>query len=142
MAARRDGEREAGAAAVEFALVSMVLFMLLFGVVQYGFYFWSLQAGSAAAREAARQAAVGNLSCTAFDSFVADRVGPASFGGFVNATRTFGPNPRVGDTVTVSVTFDSLDLRLPMVPIPEDAQVQQQAQTRVENVTAMSVSCS
>lgn len=131
-----------GAAAVEFALVSMLLFMLLFGVVQYGFYFWSMQAGSAAVREAARQAAVGNLTCVEFETFVADRLGPASFGS-VETTRTFPAGAKVGDTVTVAVTFSSLDLNLPLVPLPEDAQIHQDAQSRVENVVpGKSVSCS
>lgn len=138
-ARRRD---DSGAAAVEFALVSMLLFALLFGVVQYGFYFWSMQAGSAAVREAARQAAVGNLSCAELDTFVADRLGPASFGGSIDATRTFPATPKVGDTVTISVSFNSLDLNLPLVPLPDDAAIHQDAQTRVENVNAAeSVSC-
>jgi len=138
-APRRD---DSGAAAVEFALVSMLLFALLFGVVQYGFYFWSMQAGSDAVREAARQAAVGSLSCVAFDSFMEDRLGPADFGSTISASRTFVSPAKVGDMVEVSVTFNSLDLNLPLVPIPTDATVEQSAQTRVENVTAESVSCS
>ena len=54
---RRRGD-ERGAAAVEFALVGVLLFTLLFGILQFGMWFWAWQAGGHAAREAARVAAV------------------------------------------------------------------------------------
>jgi Flp pilus assembly protein TadG len=142
---RQTRSRQGGAAAVEFAIVSMLLFTLLFGIVQYGFYFYSKQAASAAVREAARQAAVGSLACGTgagqFQGFVKDRVGEADFGSTFTATRTFPADPQVGDTVEVSVSFTSLDLKLPFVPLPTDAIVDETAQSRVENVTENSVNC-
>lgn len=45
----RHGRHERGASAVEFTLVSSLLFTLVFGIVQYGMYFWQLQGGAAAA---------------------------------------------------------------------------------------------
>jgi Flp pilus assembly protein TadG len=53
---RRDDD---GAAAVEFALVSVLLFLLLFGIIEFGIGFFTQQGAAAAAREAARRAAVG-----------------------------------------------------------------------------------
>lgn len=53
---RRD---ERGASAVEFALVMTVLFMVLFGVVQFGMAYNRAQGLEAAAREGARAASVG-----------------------------------------------------------------------------------
>lgn len=53
---------DVGAAAVELALVSLLLFTLVFGI-QYGFYFWASQLGASAARDAARYSAVGTQSC-------------------------------------------------------------------------------
>lgn len=52
-------KREDGAAAVEFALIVGVLAMLLFGMLQFGLAFFSLQNLRAASREGARVAAVG-----------------------------------------------------------------------------------
>ena len=49
---------EAGAAAVEFALVSILLFMLVFGIIEFVFAFHSWDATSNAAREGAREGAV------------------------------------------------------------------------------------
>ena len=49
-----------GSSAVEFALVMTPLLMIIFGIMQYGFYFWAMQGGADAGRQAARLAAVGN----------------------------------------------------------------------------------
>jgi Flp pilus assembly protein TadG len=55
--ARSDaGQR--GAAAVEFALVAPLLFLLVFGIIDFGFGFHAWDASENAAREAARVAAV------------------------------------------------------------------------------------
>jgi len=47
-----------GAAAVEFALVSVVFFLLLFGIIQYGLYFNDSLNARQGVREAARQGVV------------------------------------------------------------------------------------
>lgn len=54
---RITGER--GASAVEFAIVASLLFMVLFGTVQFGMAFNRAQGLEAAAREGARLASVG-----------------------------------------------------------------------------------
>lgn len=140
---------ETGAAAVEFALVSGLLFTLLFGMIQYGVYFWALQSGSHAAREAARQAAVGALDCTEFDAAVLQNA-EAEVASTVNAKRLFYPSatattpaPAVaGGVVRVEVSFDSLDFGFPFVPFIADGEVNQAAVARVENVTTKSTGCS
>lgn len=55
----RDGSSEQGSSAVEFAIVASLLFMLLFGTVQFGMAFNRTQGLHAAAREGARLAAIG-----------------------------------------------------------------------------------
>ncbi|RNL80466.1 pilus assembly protein [Nocardioides marmorisolisilvae] len=55
---RRARTSEGGAAAVEFALVSTVLFIFLFGIVQYGLYFNDSLNARQGVREAARQGVV------------------------------------------------------------------------------------
>ena len=54
-----------GAALVEFALVSGLLCLLLFGIIEVGLLFGDQALVGAAAREAARSAAVGNSAATA-----------------------------------------------------------------------------
>jgi Flp pilus assembly protein TadG len=65
---RRLGRRhrEGGASAVEFALVMPVLFLLLFGIIDYGLLFFDSIGLRQGAREGARQAVVQkyNGACT------------------------------------------------------------------------------
>ena len=64
--ARDSGRRrETGASAVEFALVSTVLFPLLFGIVDYGLWFADSLSARQAVRDAARSGVVQTQSCTA-----------------------------------------------------------------------------
>jgi Flp pilus assembly protein TadG len=51
---------EKGAAAVEFAIVASIFFMLVFGIIDFGFGFHTWNATANAAREGARRAAVSN----------------------------------------------------------------------------------
>lgn len=139
---------ETGAAAVEFALISVILFTLIFGTIQYGLYFWSLQSGSQAAREAARQAAVGALTCAQFSDAVLDN-SRGETSGTVSATRTFYTDETlstpgaaaIGGAVKVVVSFKSIDLGLPLVPFIKDGQVSEASVARVENVTDDSIDC-
>ena len=55
---RRQHTEEHGAAAVEFAIVASLLFMLVFGIIEYGRIFNQLEVFTSAAREGARVAAV------------------------------------------------------------------------------------
>ena len=54
----RQVGREDGAAAVEFAIVATLFFMLVFGIIDFGFAFHSWNNAANAAREGARKAAV------------------------------------------------------------------------------------
>ena len=49
---------ESGAAAVEFALIASFLFLVLFGIIEFGRIFSELEVMNSAAREGARAAAV------------------------------------------------------------------------------------
>lgn len=55
---------EDGAAAVEFALVTPLLFLVMFGILQYGLYFFDTLGTRQGVREAARQGVVENFSAT------------------------------------------------------------------------------
>lgn len=139
-----------GAAAVEFALVSTLLFTVLFAIIQYSLYFWSLQSGSNAAREAARQAAVGALDCAEFTTLV--RQGAQGVSSDFKATRTYYAAGDVnlttpvaaaaGGLVRVTVSFKSIDLGFPFLPFIEDGQVSEAGIARIEETTDESVACS
>ncbi|MDP7549391.1 MAG: pilus assembly protein [Alphaproteobacteria bacterium] len=53
---------QCGAIAIEFALVAPVLLTILFGIMQFGFYFYAQASVNNAVREAARQLAVGSAT--------------------------------------------------------------------------------
>ena len=136
---RVQGDRpdDSGAAAVEFALVVPVLLLILFGIIQYSFYFWALQGGSDAARDAARRAAVGSpVTCAAFVTSVSTSLGAVKTGNvsikrdYESATGAIVP----GESVTVTVAFDSFDFNFPLVPFVDNGRVSQQATARVEIV--------
>ena len=66
MSRQRSGSPDAGAAAVEFALVVPVLLLILFGIVDYGLFFNNSLSVKQGVREAARQGVVASYgsSCS------------------------------------------------------------------------------
>ncbi|ROR92144.1 TadE/TadG family type IV pilus assembly protein [Nocardioides aurantiacus] len=136
---------EHGAAAVEFAFIMLPLLAIVFGIMQYGFYFWSMQGGADTARYAARLASVGSAaSCGDFRTQVADSLGSISSDPTeVYVTRDYvgtGAVGSVGSTVTVTVEFRSYDLNLPYVPFIDDGKVTSRASARVDFAPAASYS--
>jgi Flp pilus assembly protein TadG len=136
-----------GAAAVEFALVFPIVLILVFATIQWGLYFWADQGGSDAARNAARLSAVGTPTDCA--TFKADVKAPIDkMGNSFVITRSFTDADNdglieVGDTVTVSVTFNSIDLHFPFVPFISNGTVNSTAKARVEYVNdGQPASCS
>ncbi len=134
---------EHGAAAVEFALIMVPLLALVFGIMQYGLYFWSMQGGADTARYAARLASVGTPSaCPAFRTQVAATLGSiSSDANQVYVKREYpgaGSTVDVGDTVVVTVEFRSYDLNLPFVPFIDNGVVKSSATSRVDYAPAAS----
>jgi Flp pilus assembly protein TadG len=150
MALREKRDRERGWAALEFGITVPVIVLMIFGIIQYGYLFWSLQTAAATAREAARQLVVGtDETCTraqAVGKLQQPAVGSGApavdivYGDAAGAPRT--PNsPVQGGLVTVTVSFQSLDLHLPFLPVPRDGTVIQDASARVENIPAVKLGC-
>ncbi|MFD1945546.1 TadE/TadG family type IV pilus assembly protein [Nocardioides aestuarii] len=147
---RRRADR--GASAVEFALVLPFLLLLVFGLIQYGLYFWALQGGSDLARGAARLSAVGNANdCTTLTNSVTGT--PAAAPGYASTvptvTRTYTdaetPNAVLGqwepgDKVTVTVTFTAIDMKFP-VPFIQGGTVSQRVDARVERIDGQPTNC-
>lgn len=136
-----------GNAAVEFALVMVPLVALLFGVIQYGIYFWALQGGSDIARSAARMSSVGTPSdCASFRSAVLSQInGLAASGSSATVKRSYvQQNPQsvtVGDMVTVTISFNSPDLHFPFIPFINNGLVTSTAQSRVDFVPSQPQAC-
>jgi Flp pilus assembly protein TadG len=65
-----DPRRDAGAAAVEFALVLPILILILFGIIDYGLYFGNALDTRSGVARATRQAVVDNFTpCTPSGTF-------------------------------------------------------------------------
>ncbi|WP_435744661.1 TadE/TadG family type IV pilus assembly protein [Nocardioides sp. SYSU DS0663] len=144
---KRRGD-EGGAAALEFALVLPFLLLLVFGTIQYGLYFWTMQGGSDIARDAARMSAVGTpATCAEFDSRVRAAVQSLNgAGGAALITRSYVDAAplgtiNVGDTVQVRVEFPAADLQLPFLPFVDGGLVSTSAEARVEFVPVIPQAC-
>lgn len=136
-ALRRDccaaARRDRGAAAVEFALVVMPLFALVFGILQYGFLFFEVQGAASAAKDGARAASQGISSCTTWRKWTLER---ASGNGVTDdlspsVSAVFQRFDTGDPVVTVTVRFSPNKL-VPLVPVP--TTVTRTAVTDVENV--------
>lgn len=143
---RRVDER--GATALEFGLVVPVVLMVVFGIIQYGFMYWSLQTASATAREAARSLIVGTAEACTLDRAEELADNPAVGGGAPQAVARYfaldgSPvtGPVEGGLVEVQVSLTTLDLNMPFLPLPDGGNVVQTAQARVENVPAVPLAC-
>ncbi len=148
---RRDDE---GAAAVEFALIMPLLLILLFGIVQYGFYFYAMQAGSSAVGDAARRVAVGNCQTTSqVQTLLYNKLGPATTASsasgvtttlsYTNTDGTPDNSPgHIGGSVLVTVTFPTLNLRFPFIPVPNNGSVTRSTFARIEDTDATQGACS
>ena len=117
---RRNDER--GAAAVEFALVSLVLLTIIGVTFQFAIYLWAFQAASNGAREGAREWAV-NPCGTGQTTAVTNAIEPAAKPGTINASAAFakgagntGAGTEPGDTVTVTVTMQPRAVGFSLVP--------------------------
>lgn len=126
--AARAGER--GAAAVEFALVLLPLLFILLGTLQYGWYFYTAQSTSSAARELTRRIVVGDCPTQAEQQTYVQSHANA------NAI-TVDPItiPAVGQTVTVRVSADGTIIGF--VPMPSGPVVRE-VKARMEDLTASS----
>ncbi|MGH8891918.1 MAG: TadE family protein [Actinomycetes bacterium] len=121
-----------GAAAVEFALVSILLITLVFGIIQYGYYFFQLNAGTSAAREAARLAAVGLDDCDSWGDESKDRASGVDTDSLTYSLSFEPATPTVGGKAVVQVSFPPSRFG-PGIPLPS-GDIFQQAKIRVEQV--------
>jgi hypothetical protein len=144
----RRRRSEGGATALEFGLVAPLMLLLIFGLVQYGYLFWALTTASASAREAARKLAVGQDWVTCVQPKANGHSDQPALSSVVSSYRwtdangtTLGRPVRRGDYVEVEVSFDSLHLHFPFLPMPNGGRVDEKARRQVENVPDSPPAC-
>ncbi|HYI45850.1 MAG TPA: TadE/TadG family type IV pilus assembly protein [Actinomycetota bacterium] len=91
---------EKGAAAVEFALIASILFMFVFGIIEFGRIFSELEVMNSAAREGARAAAVRGTAADV-ESAVEAAAAPYALDGAPAADKVCSDTTS-GEPVTVS----------------------------------------
>jgi hypothetical protein len=126
----------------------MPFLLLLVGMMQYSLWFFAAQSGSASAREAARRSAVGDLSCASLASTATGNAGLVI--GALTARRNYSDSSgaarptagiTAGDNVTVVVSYKTVNLKFPLIPIPNGGTITETAVARVENVTGYTGPC-
>ena len=123
---RNRGKDERGAALVEFAIMAILLFSLLFGMVEYGWVFANNLDARHGAREAARLAAVNWGTETAIANETCDRM---DIQGGANFTFTDGGTVGSVGVVAISIPYTPL-VGLPFIPVP--ATLSSQVEIRLE----------
>jgi Flp pilus assembly protein TadG len=112
--------RRRGIAAVEFALVASLLFMLLIGLIDYGFIFLKAQQITQAARAGARAAALPDATAdtvnAAIDAAMAD-AGITTYTPVVTPGLTVSPGTAVKVTLTVPTAQLAL-IDTAFIPVP------------------------
>jgi len=100
---KRDDD---GAAAVEFALLVPIFAAILFGIIEFGWYFWTAETTNGAARETARRVVVGDCWDSGAATTFAKRQAPQLTGNVAwSPAPSTSLNP--GDTITVTLTSDA-----------------------------------
>ena len=114
MTTRKKLRGEDGAAAVEFALVVSLLFVLLFGIMEFGLAFFELQNLRSATREGARAAAIGGDADEISAALAAGSSGtlPDGFAGY-----TLTPSDGCADSGT-----ELVEIVLPRTSLPDRVQ--------------------
>lgn len=140
MARRRAVARDGGAAAVEFALVLVLFLTLVFGIIQYGYYFLQANSAEHAAREGARLAAVGveTTDCATWKQTVSTRGSNANIPASGSGSPTFSGATTVGTPITVTVTWTPARFGFPFVPFLSAGPRTEIAETRTEFAKAAS----
>jgi Flp pilus assembly protein TadG len=114
-----------GTSAVEFAIVSPLLILLLFGMVAYGIYLGASHSIQQIAADAARTAVAGlneNDRISLADNYIEHNAGAYPFVERSKLALDIKDNPADADEFTVAIRYDARDLPiwnlLPNLPLP------------------------
>jgi Flp pilus assembly protein TadG len=123
---RRD---QGGAAAVEFALIMIPFFVLVFGLIEYGWYFYVAQNTSGAASTVTRQLEVGNCWGSGKALTYAKNQSKQVTALSTNPAGTVAP--AYGTSFTVTVTANAKILSF--LPVPNAGVITRVVTAQVEN---------
>lgn len=101
---RRLKRQDDGAQAVEFALLTPVLLVLITGIIAFGMILWALIAAYHGAREGARLAAVGVDDCAAW---VTEVKGRATSVDILSLQLDYPSGTDAGDPLVVTMDIDA-----------------------------------
>jgi Flp pilus assembly protein TadG len=111
-------ERDGGAAVVEFVLISVLLVLLLFGVLQVGVFFYARNIVAASAADAARYAASAGASPSAGAARAEQLISDGLGGGQAGAIRCTGGTTTDPDSgLPVTTVHCSGRIRALLAPI-------------------------
>ena len=127
---------EDGASAVEFALIAVPFILLVFGMIQYGWYFYVSQTTGGAASNVVRRLQVGDCWSGTEAQDLAQEQAPMVT--HVDIDPSTLPTD-TGTEITVTLTADGRILGL--IPMPNDGDVTKTVHARLED-TESSGSCS
>jgi Flp pilus assembly protein TadG len=130
MSSRRRSSRSVddGSVAVEFALLLPLLMMFLFGIIQYGYGLFQLQAITSAVSEATQRATTGISDCGAFSTTLrslaeGNGLNPADVTHvnvqWMNAAGVDTAAPDPLGLVKVTATYTPFKIGIPFVPFPD-----------------------
>ena len=132
---RRD---EHGAEAVEFALIAVPFLILVLGIIQYGFYFWTAETTNSAARETARRVVVGDCwDYTAMKNFA---VAHAPMSSANDVTRSPVNMTSITSGTTVTITVVAHANLLGIIPLPDGGTITREY-TAIQESTTNSGTC-
>ena len=124
-----------GAAAVEFALISIPFIVLVFGMIQYGWYFYVSQSTGGAASNVVRRLQVGDCWTGTDAEKLAQKQAPMVNDLAIDPTSM---PATTGTEITVTLTADGRILGL--IPMPNDGEVTKTVHALLED-TNPSGSC-
>ena len=131
----RRNRGDNGASAVEFALISVPFILLVFGMIQYGWYFYVSQTTGGAASNVVRRLQVGDCWTGTEALDLAQNQAP------MVSSLTKSPNTKPTDTgteITITLTADGRILGL--IPMPNNGDVTKTVHALLED-TESSGSC-
>ena len=130
---------DSGAAAVEFALVSSVLFLVLFGILQYGLFFNDSLNARQGVREAVRQGVVKNFSggtgATDMDKLAdltSDQIDAVTGPTYV---KVIPPSPWKKGSPLIICAMVKSDGAIGLLPMPDGGWIKTKTQMSVEQDT-------
>jgi Flp pilus assembly protein TadG len=134
MGHKRGGRNQKGASAVEFALIMIPFFVLIMGLIEYGWYFYVGQNTSGAASTLARKLEVGDCWATGQSLTFAQNQSAQVTSVSTNPSATSSPAAGTAFTLTVTANAQLMNF----LPVPNGGTITRTVSAQVEDDKASS----